>query len=137
MLADHGFISLGKYSCARDSILHFLCTVEWGNDSSGSVEAPTGWFAKISNDPADVHVPNTEITSVLSDWFDTNPEVVDSPEIRKELEGHYIVRENDQCFVSVISYEKKWELDRDYEILFGRVQRMGRSRKRRVVTTLS
>jgi hypothetical protein len=116
-MTDHGFISLGKFSSARDSILHFLSGAEWCNASSGSVEAPTGWFAKISNDPADVHIPNTEITSVLEDWFEANPEVTDSPELRKELEGHFMVRENEQGSVSVISYDAKWELDRDFEIL--------------------
>jgi hypothetical protein len=115
--SDHGFISLGKFSSARDSILSYLTSVGWANDSSGSVEAPTGWFAKISNDPADVHMPNTEITSILGDWFEENPEVVDSPELRKELEGHFMVRENEQGSVSVISYDKKWELDKDFEVL--------------------
>lgn len=110
-VSDHGFISLGKFSSARDSILSYLTSVGWANDSDGSVEAPTGWFAKISNDPADVHVPNTEITSVLADWFEQNPEVVDSPELRKELEGHFLVRENEQGFVYVEEF--KWAANRD------------------------
>jgi len=100
-MTDHGFISLGKFSSARDSILHWLAGVEWCNASSGHVEAPTGWFAKISFLPAEIHIPNTEITSVLEEWFQDNPEVTDSPELRKELEGFFIVRENEQGFVSV------------------------------------
>jgi hypothetical protein len=116
-MTDHGFISLGKFSSARDSILSYMAEGGWANESTGNVEAPTGWFAKISNDPADVHIPNTEITSLLSDWFEQNPEVTDSEDLRKELVGHFMVRENEQGFVTVIPYGTKSELDRDFEIL--------------------
>lgn len=98
---DHGFISLGKYSSARDSLLHYLCEGEWSNDSFGDVEAPTGYVWRISNDPADVHIPNTEITSVLEEWFESNPEVTDSPELRAELVGHFLVIEDSQGFITV------------------------------------
>jgi hypothetical protein len=116
-MTDHGFISLGKFSSARDSMLHFLSGVEWCNASGGSVEAPTGWFAKISFLPAEIHIPNTEITSVLEDWFEANPEVIDSPELRKELEGYFIVRENEQGFVTVTEVSSSYVLDAEYQKL--------------------
>ncbi len=103
-MSDHGFISLGKYSSARDSILHYLCVGEWSNASFGDVEAPTGYVWRISNDPADVHIPNTEITSVLSDWFEQNNEVTDSPELRNELVGHFLVVEDSAGFVYVVEF---------------------------------
>lgn len=103
MSNDHGFIALGKYSSARDSILHFLCTSEWSNDSFGDVEAPTGYVWRISNNLQEVHIPNMEITSVLEEWFTDNPEVTDSPALRAELVGHFLVTENSQGFVSVQS----------------------------------
>lgn len=113
-MTDHGFISLGKYSTARDSILHYLVTNEWGDASDGDVEAPTGWFARISNAPAEVHIPNLEITSVLSDWFDANPEVTDSEELRTELVGHFLVVENSQGFVSVEEFPTLEALESSY-----------------------
>jgi len=118
-MKDHGFISLGKYSSARDSILHFLCTSEWSNDSFGDVEAPTGYVWKISNDPADVHIPNTEITSVLEEWFIANPEVTDSPELRAELVGHFLVTEDSQGFIGVTEYPTANLLAVAYESLEG------------------
>lgn len=109
-MSDHGFIPLGKYSSARDSILHYLCTSGWGNDSFGDVEAPTGYVWRISNNPADVHIPNTEVTSLLEEWFEQNNEVTDSPELRKELVGHFLVTENSQGFVSVQQFPSEWAL---------------------------
>jgi hypothetical protein len=117
MTHDHGFISLGKYSSARDSILHYLCLSEWSNDSFGDVEAPTGYAWRIDNDPADVHIPNSEITSVLSDWFDDNPEVKDSPELRAELVGHFLVVEDSNGFVSVHEYPSGMQLMQTFQSL--------------------
>ena len=116
-MTDHGFISLGKYSSARDSILHFLVINDWGNASDGNVEAGTGWFARISNAPAEVHIPNTEISSVLSDWFEANPEVTDSEELRTELVGHFLVRETSQGFVYVSEYSSEEALTAEYQRL--------------------
>lgn len=101
-MEDHGFIALGKYSSARDSILHFLCTSEWANESTGDVEAPTGYFWRISNYDHDVAEKNNEFGSVLSGWFEENPEVTDSPELRKELVGFWIINEDSNGFIHVM-----------------------------------
>jgi len=98
---DHGYIALGKYSGARDDMLHFLCTNEWANESFGDVEAPTGYVYRISNTLPEVHIPNTEITSVLADWFTDNQEVTDSPALRAELVGHFLVVETSTGAVNV------------------------------------
>jgi hypothetical protein len=104
MKNDYGFISLGKYSSARDSLLHFLCTSDWGNASFGDVEAPTGYVWRISNNWEEVKPINMEINSVLEDWFAENSEVTDSPELRKELVGHFLVVEDNDGFISVHEY---------------------------------
>lgn len=112
---DHGFIPLGKYSSARDSILHFLCMSEWANDSNGNSEAPTGYYWRISNTPEDVSINNGEFNSVIEDWFTDNPEVTDSGFLRAELVGHFIVSTNDQGFVMVASgYESEERLIQAY-----------------------
>lgn len=103
---DHGFIPLGKYSCARDSILHFLCMSEWDDgDSFGDTSKWGSYVWKITNTPADVQQANTEFTSVLEEWLTENPEVVDSEALRLELVGAFIVSTNDQGFVYVESFE--------------------------------
>lgn len=102
--ADHGFIALGKYSSARDSILHFLCEAAWSDGSFGDVEAPTGYVWRISNDHDDVAMVNTEFNSVLEEWLEANPEVIDSPALRVELSGHFLVAEDGNGFVSVAAY---------------------------------
>ena len=113
-MTDHGFISLGKYSTARDSILHFLCVSDWANDSTGNSEAPTGYFWKISNDPADVATINAEFQSVIEEWFLESPEVTDSPALRAELVGDFIVSTDDQGFVYVESFESAARRDAEY-----------------------
>lgn len=113
-MEDHGYHALGKFSCARDDILHFLCINEWGNDSTGNSVDWNVYAWKISNDPADVHIPNTEITSILEDWFTVNPEVTDSPELRSELVGHFLVMEYSGGRVEVATYPTEAERDADF-----------------------
>lgn len=119
---DHGFIALGKYSSARDSILHFMCEAEWSNGSFGDVEAPTGYVWRISNDPADVHIPNTEVTSLLEEWFTANPEVTDSPALRDELVGHFLVTEDSQGHIYVMTCPSATSLASEYVYLENRYE---------------
>lgn len=116
-MTDHGFISLGKFSSARDSILEYLCNNGWANGSFGDVDAPTGYVYRISNNPADVHIPNTEVTSLLGDWFEANPEVTDSPELRAELVGHFLVNEDSNGFIHVAMFEKEETLTELYQFM--------------------
>jgi hypothetical protein len=107
---------LGKYSTDRDNILHFLCTSDWANDSFGNVEAPTGYVWRISNDPADVQISNTEITSVIEDQLKSY-DIEDSPEFRKELEGHYLIQEDSNGLVHVLKCPSKTSLVSEYNYL--------------------
>jgi len=103
-MSDHGFIALGKFDSARDSILSYLCLADWAEESDGNTEAPTGYFSRISNEAADVSMENTEFNSIMAEWLDFNPEVTDSPELRSELVGHFIVQSMDSGFVYVGTY---------------------------------
>lgn len=108
-MSDHGFIPLGKYSSARDSILHYLCTSEWANESFGDVESPTGYVWRISNTLDDV-LGNTEIDSILEPWFEENNEVTDSRSLRRELVGHYLVSEDSNGLVFITEYPSQYLL---------------------------
>ncbi len=116
-MSDHGFIPLGKYSSARDSILHFLCISDWANESDGHSEAPTGYFWRISNEEFDVQGSNHEFGSVMEEWFEQNPEVTDSPELRSELVGHFIVQGMDSGFVYVGDYGSESEVKGVFEAM--------------------
>lgn len=121
-MSDHGFSPLGRFDSARDSILHFLCISDWAEDSSGNTEAPTGYFWRITNDANDVAQKNTEFNSIMEDWFTMNPEVTDSPELRAELVGHFIVQGMDSGAVYVSEYETEDELMLDYVHLSGQFE---------------
>lgn len=116
-MEDHGYHSMGKYSSARDDALHFLCTSDWAEESSGNSEAPTGYFWRISNDVNDVSMENGEFNSIIEDWFSYNQEVTDSPELRSELVGHFIVTQADSGMVYVAKYDGEKELLEAYQIL--------------------
>lgn len=92
-------MSMSKYDCARDEVLDAMVTEGWANQSDGNVEAPTGHFAMVCNSEAEldevVHAFDEVITSL-----DLGPLRDDS-----QLVGNYIVRTNNQGFVSVEEFE--------------------------------
>jgi hypothetical protein len=107
-------MQLGKFNSERDSLLHYMCVSEWANESFGSVEAPTGFVWRISNNWEEVKPENTEITSVLEEWFEQQGDVEDTPEFRRSLVGHFILIENDQGFVSVTQFPNEHALMEEY-----------------------
>jgi hypothetical protein len=113
-MEDHGYHPLSKFSSARDDILHFLCISDWAEESDGNSEAPTGYFWRISNTDADVHQSNGEFSSVFAEWLEMNPEVTDSPELRSELVGHFIVQAMDSGFVYVGDYSTEEAMLEDF-----------------------
>lgn len=116
-MTDHGFSPLGKFDSARDSILSYLCLADWANESTGNTEAPTGYFSRISNEAADVQMENTEFSSIMDEWLEFNSEVTDSPELRSELVGHFIVQSMDSGFVYVYKYDTEKEMLAEYQRL--------------------
>jgi len=116
-MSDHGYVPLSKFSSARDDILHFLCLSDWAEESDGNSEAPTGYFWRISNKAEDVQQENTEFSSIMDEWLDYNPEVIDSAELRAELVGHFIVTAVDSGMVYVAKYSSEKELLEGYQIL--------------------
>lgn len=113
-MAEHGYTPLGKFDCARDDILHYLCTSDWANDSFGNVGDYGSYVWKISNTPEEVSLNNGEFTSLMGDWFLSNPEVTDSPELRSELVGHFIVTTTDSGFVYVEAFDLEQVRDLTY-----------------------
>ena len=116
-MEDHGYHSLGKFSSARDDILSFLCLSDWAEESTGNVEAPTGYFSRISNTPEEVSMENGEFNSIMEEWLDFNQEVTDSEELRSELAGHFIVQSMDSGFVYVYKYDSEKEMLSAYDEL--------------------
>ena len=115
-MAEHGYIPLGKYNCARDDLLHYLCTSDWAEDSFGNVDEYGSYVWKISNTAEDVSINNTEFCSLLEEWFQINSSVTDSPELRQELVGHFNVTTVDSGFVYVAAYDTAEERNAIYKL---------------------
>lgn len=116
---------LGKYPSDRDCILHYMCTSEWSNGSFGDVESPTGYVWRITNTYADVHIPNTEVTSLIEDELKTY-DIEDSEDFRESLVGSFLLTEDSNGFVSVQQFdseralvERFTELQREYDAWAG------------------
>lgn len=108
----------GKFDSYRDSALHFLCRAEWCNASFGDVSTYGVFIDRISNEYSDVQELNTEVSSVLEDWFTANPEVSPSDRtFRYSLVGHFLVSENEQGQVTVKEFKLESELIRHFEAM--------------------
>jgi hypothetical protein len=107
---------LGKYGTDRDNILHYMATSDWAMGSFGDVEAPTGYVWKMSNNPADVQVSNTELTSLIEDQIELYS-IEDGPEFRASLVGHFLIAEDSNGFVSVAEYASAELLQQAYDSL--------------------
>lgn len=83
----------GKYDTERDEALHRLCQEGWANESDGNVEAPTGYFWRITNTTQNV----TELRDVLGEELP----LFDDYHL---LVGAFILREDTQGFIHVQEY---------------------------------
>lgn len=103
----------GKFDSYRDSALHYLCSVDWGNESFGDVSTYGVYLWRISNSVNDVHKENKEFASVLEEWVKENPEA-DEKTVRRSLLGHFLVSENSQGQVTVKEFKLESELIRHF-----------------------
>ena len=116
-MSEDGYVALGKYSNAQEDALHFMCTSGWGNGEFGNVEAPTGYVWKISNDWEEVKPENGEFNSLMEEWFELNGTFKDSPEFRRSLVGHFIVNEDSNGIVFLMTAETAKTRDEIFENL--------------------
>jgi len=110
------YVALGKYSNEFEDALHYLCVADWSNESFGHVEAPTGYVWRISNNWEEVKPENGEFNSVMEDWFEQN-DVEDSEEFRRGLVGHFIIREDSQGFIHLLSFPTEKEMLEEFDRL--------------------
>lgn len=83
---------------AAEKYLLMMVQEGWATGQDGDVEAPTGYFWRITNLPVEM----AEIRQAFDDDFvETYNE---APPADEELLGSYIIRENSQGLVDVISY---------------------------------
>jgi hypothetical protein len=104
-----GYVALGKYDNEWEDVLHYLCQNGWANESTGNVEAPSGYVWRISNDWESVKPENGEFNSLMEEWFEQN-DVEDSEEFRRALVGHFIVREDNNGLVFLQSFKTEQEM---------------------------
>jgi hypothetical protein len=84
---------MSKFDSDRDRLLYVMSLEGWANASSGNVECPTGFFARISNEPREV--------PEIRDAFPTESAGISNADIV----GHFLCVENDQGFWYVTRYE--------------------------------
>ena len=97
-----------KYDSVRDEIIDAMTKGGWGNASSGDVESPMGWFARVSNDA-------TDIASIRDAFEDDFPQATDAQ--WHSTIGYFLVREDSQGFVTVAQYPTESALIRAYDEL--------------------
>lgn len=105
---------IGKYSSARDSVLHFMCLQDWANESFGDVATFGCYVWRISNTAQDVSADNGEIVSLLEQ---DSYGVQLTPELSAALTGHFLVREDSNGLVSVGRFATESALLRHYAAL--------------------
>lgn len=93
---------------ALEAVLQAMVTGGWANESDGDVSAPTGHFARVSNSAAELEevVAAFEDVIVMYDMIDTS-----------ELVGEFLVHEDEQGNVYVVSYDNPIALTRDFQQL--------------------
>lgn len=91
---------LGKYDTLRDEYLHGMASEGWGIERSGEVDAPTGWFALMINEPADM--------AEIADAFG-------SPVVG--IIGNFVLTETSQGFGEVSIYDTPGAARAAYEEL--------------------
>lgn len=96
---------MSKFDSDRDELLYVMSLEGWANESSGHVESPMGFFARISNYPRDIEG--------IRDAF---PEET-RPVSDEEMTGHFLCRENDLGFWYVFTYDSEAELISEYRRL--------------------
>lgn len=89
----------GKFDSARDEALYVMSVNGWANQSSGNVEAPTGYFSLICNSRA-------ELPEIL-DAFETEFASIDgfAPD---SLIGNFIMEESEIGFVYVTEFPSEY-----------------------------
>lgn len=95
----------GKFGNHVDEALYEMSLEGWGNESSGDVEAPTGWFARIS-------ITAEELDEVVQAFEERLAEI--GLDGNSSLIGHWLLREDDQGFVEAEEFDSEGELQSAY-----------------------
>ena len=101
-------LTIGKFGSARNAVLYALCCAMWSNDSTGSVEAPTGYVWRISNTVEDTKRANLEFSSVLEAVLSEDLAgygIEDTDALRADITGNFLVVEDSNGFISVHSFD--------------------------------
>ncbi len=101
----------GKFRNTRDAVLYQMTLEGWASQSSGDTQAPTGWFACIMNDPGDL----ASIRDAFGNFLDQAH--FNRSDHLQQLLGNFLMREDQQGFVAVETYNTEVELKQVYDEL--------------------
>lgn len=88
-----------------EAVLQAMVNTGWANESGGSVDAPTGHYARVT-------VEERELDEVVN-AFNTEMRIY-GLEDENELIGHWLVVEDSQGFIHITTYDNPIHLTRDY-----------------------
>jgi hypothetical protein len=97
---------------ALEAVLQAMISGGWANESDGSVGAPTGHFARVSNS-------REEVEGIPGGVIETFEDVINTYGLEDMdlLIGHFLVVEDSQGFVHVTEYDSEVELTRAFQEL--------------------
>lgn len=93
---------------ALEAVLQAMVTGGWANESDGSVEAPTGHFARVTNEARDMDGVHDAFKDVIVTYGLGD---------ESKLIGHFLVREDSNGMVSITAYDNPIALTRDFQQL--------------------
>lgn len=96
---------------ARDAVLYAMSLEGWAQQSDGDVAASTGFFARISNEAA-------EMPSIVDAFGDEMiREGLHDEQAMRTLIGHFLLVEDEQGFVRVTQFETEAAVKKLYSML--------------------
>lgn len=101
-------MQLGKYDSDRDAVLNMLTVSGWANQSTGDVEAPTGFVALVIVHPVEL----SEIEEAFS--ADVENEIEEGFSWDSII-GNFLLSENSQGFVTVTEFPTCHDAKKEYE----------------------
>ena len=102
------------HDSTRDQILDAMVSQGWANQSDGNVDASTGHFARVSNEPADI---GNEFGGIMDAFKDEAYLEIPEDYDWAELVGHFLVLKDSAGFLTVIKYDSEAELVKVYRDL--------------------
>lgn len=97
-----------NFSRPRDEVLYLMDAEGWANESGGATNASSGYYARISNTPAELDEVVDAFAKEIADVG-----LADAA----ELIGHFLLKQASDGYVSVHTYPSEPQLKLAFDVL--------------------